>query len=101
MGAIMPRFNGKVILADVGLSAVYGSRLACLVIEGEKLTAIHRGAAFPLPASLSETLDYLKKASAHDPAPSPLLSVIEALKSPTQVTVQASTPDDEPAVRRR
>ena len=32
-GVIVPRFDGKVILADVGLSAHYGANLACLEIK--------------------------------------------------------------------
>jgi hypothetical protein len=101
MGAILSRFNGKVILADVGLSTVYGSRLACLVIEGEKLTAIHRGNALPLPASAAETLAYLKKAAAYDPAPSPLLAAIKAMESSELVAAPLATSDDETSARRR
>ena len=34
-GIILPRFGGRVILTDVGLSSYYGGNLACLLIEGE------------------------------------------------------------------
>jgi hypothetical protein len=100
-GAIMPRFSGRVILADVGLSAFYGSRLACLTIEGEKLTAIHQGSAIPLPTSSSAILGYLEEAAAHDPAPSPLLAAIEEMKASGAATARPGTADDEPGAGRR
>jgi hypothetical protein len=67
-GAIIPRFNGKVIQIDVGLSAYYGSHPACLVREGDKLFAIHRGEKIPLPSGGPELIAYLKKAVALEPA---------------------------------
>jgi hypothetical protein len=101
MGAVMPRFSGKVILADVGLSNAYGARLACLLIEGEKLTAIHRGIALTLPASSSGILDYLKEAAARDPVPSPLIVAIQALGTSGPVATQLPAPDEEPGTGRR
>jgi hypothetical protein len=72
-GAIMPRFGGRVVMIDVGMSAAYGGRLACLLIEGGKAYAIHRGKKLALPAdSPDEMLKYLTAAAALDPQPSPL-----------------------------
>ncbi len=80
-GAILPRFGGKVLLIDVGLSAYYGSRLACLLIEGEKVYAIHRGKALPIPANPGlPLLEYLKHAASLDPQPSPIQKVISDLE---------------------
>lgn len=42
-GAIVARFGGKVILADVGLSPVFGGTLACLIIENGRLVALEHG----------------------------------------------------------
>ncbi|MEX0330073.1 MAG: metallophosphoesterase [Puniceicoccaceae bacterium] len=50
-GVILPRFGGRVILADTGLSTYYGEYLACLVIEGNQLYALHRDGQVPIPAS--------------------------------------------------
>ena len=50
-GVIVPRFDGKVILADVGLSKHYGDNLACLEIANGKTYAIHRGKRIELPKS--------------------------------------------------
>lgn len=80
-GAIMPRFGGKVLLIDVGLSAYYGSRLACLLIENNKAYAIHRGKRLRIPSDPGlPLLEYLKRAAALDPAPSPLLKTISDLE---------------------
>jgi hypothetical protein len=48
-GAIVPRFGGKVIMIDVGLSAVYGSNRALLLQEGDAVYAIDRGVKVALP----------------------------------------------------
>jgi hypothetical protein len=99
-GAILPRFGGKVVLADVGLSTAYGGRLACLVIEGSKLAALHRGTTLPLPTSGAEMLAYLKKAAESDPSPSPLVAAIQAIESSAGSTPsQLAVPDDQPSAR--
>jgi hypothetical protein len=72
-GAVIPRFDGKVILIDVGLSAYYGSHRACLVREGEKLYAVHRTEKIPLPADAASFMQYLKKAVSLEPAGSTLI----------------------------
>lgn len=81
-GAVIPRFGGKVIVIDVGLSAYYGSRQACLLVENGEIFAIHRGKRLKLPMGGDEDLlRYLEQAAALDPAPSPLLGKIEELKA--------------------
>ena len=80
-GAIIPRFSGKILLVDVGLSAYYGARLACLVIENGKIFALHRGNRLEIPMQSGlPLLHYLKKAAALDPAPSPLLPRISEME---------------------
>jgi hypothetical protein len=49
-GVVTPRFAGKVILIDTGLSKYYGGNLSCLIVEGGKFLAWHRGNAVPFPA---------------------------------------------------
>ena len=74
-GAILPRFGGKVLLIDVGLSRVFDSRprMACLLIENDKPCALHRGEKLELPSnSDSDLLRYLRQAAARDPSPSSL-----------------------------
>lgn len=49
-GTVMQRFNGRVIIIDVGLSQAYGKRLACLLIEGDSVYTIHRGNKLSIPS---------------------------------------------------
>jgi hypothetical protein len=72
-GAVLPRFGGSVVAADVGLSAYYGSGRACLVIERDKPYALHRGRMIELPAGEpADDLAYLKKVAALEKPDSPL-----------------------------
>ncbi len=79
-GAVTPRFNGRVLMIDVGLSHYYGARLACLIIENGKPYAMHRGTKLELPSDTGmDYIRYLKQAAILDPSPSPLQrSVVEA-----------------------
>jgi hypothetical protein len=80
-GTVIPRFSGRILMIDVGLSAVYGSRLACLVIEKGKAYTLHRGKRLEIPTDPGlPLLRYLKKAAALDTPPSPLLHRISALE---------------------
>jgi len=71
-GAIVTRFQGKVVLIDTGMSAVYGSHRACLLLEDGNAFAIHRGEKLPLPGGGPDFVAYLKKALALEPTGSPL-----------------------------
>jgi hypothetical protein len=73
---VLPRFGGKVITIDVGLSKVYGGPPALLIIEDSKYYALHRGQRLELPVDGGDTLSYLKAAAALDPQPSPLQKLI-------------------------
>jgi Calcineurin-like phosphoesterase len=80
-GAVLPHFGGKVIAIDVGISATYGSRRACLIVEKGHALALHRGQELELPGdSPAELLAYYRKAAALDPPPSPLNSHIRRLE---------------------
>ncbi len=48
-GTILPRFGGKVILADVGLSKYYGGARACLVIDQDGPAVLLEGQRVALP----------------------------------------------------
>ena len=82
--AVMPRFQNRVILIDVGLSQVQNNvgRQACLIEENNKLYALHRGSRIELPKDEAEDmLRYLKQAAALDPEPSALASRIQLLEA--------------------
>lgn len=83
-GTIFPRFDGRVITIDVGLSAAYGGTPAALIIEGEKTFALHRGQKLVLPLG-GDLLPYIQAAAALDPPESRLrkyLAGLEAVKQP-------------------
>ena len=66
-GTVVPRYDGKVLAADVGISDYYGGHLASvLLIEGEAFT-IQRGERVPLPSSPSGLLDYYRAVNALEP----------------------------------
>jgi hypothetical protein len=75
-GAVLQRFGGKVVMIDVGLSAYYGSNRACLIIEGEKLYAMHRGKKL----ALSEGLAYLRRAVALEQPAAALVRYVAQLE---------------------
>jgi hypothetical protein len=70
--AVLPRFEGKVILIDVGLSAFFGGPPAFLLIENGKYYAVHRGSRLDLPVDGGNLTGYLRSAAALDPPDSAL-----------------------------
>ena len=74
--AIVPRLNGRVVVIDVGLSSVYKGPPAALIVEGDRLFALHRGQRLPLPKD-GGVRAYLEAAARLDPQPSPILDVID------------------------
>jgi len=80
-GTVRPRFGGKAIFIDVGLSEAYGERTACLVIEDGNFFTLHRGEKIPLPRGKDNLLAYYEKAASLDPSPSPLSELIRFLST--------------------
>jgi hypothetical protein len=75
--AVLPRFDGKVIVIDVGLSKPFDGPPAFLLIEDGKYFAVHRGRRLALPAEGGNVLDYLGAAAATEPANSRLRQAIQ------------------------
>lgn len=90
--AITPRFGGKVVMIDIGLSRVYDNvgKVGCLEIDGNHAIAIHRGQKLELPKDETgpDMLRYLREAAALDPKPSPLEKRIAELTK----SARAKTP---------
>jgi Calcineurin-like phosphoesterase len=76
MVAVMPRFGGKVIAIDVGLSKPFGGPPAFLTIEDGKYYAMHRGRKLDLPVDGGSVLEYLGSAAALEPANSKLRQAV-------------------------
>ncbi len=65
--AVMPRFDGKVIAIDVGLSKPFNGPPAFLLIEDGKYFAVHRGRRIELPLEGGSVQQYLRTAAALEP----------------------------------
>ena len=68
-GMVLPRFEGSVLLIDVGLSEFYGSHTAALLVEAGKAFAIHRGERVALPGMAADLPRYLSQIRNLETAP--------------------------------
>jgi hypothetical protein len=72
--AILPRFGGKVVNVDLGLSRVYGRPPACLVLEGSAAYVVHKNTRIALPGEKREDLqEYLALVAKADARTEPVL----------------------------
>jgi hypothetical protein len=77
--AILPRFGGRVVNIDIGLSRFYGRPPACLVIEGDTAFVLHRGTKIPLPGPQpGDLVRYLEAVAAADEQPSPVTQLLKS-----------------------
>lgn len=65
-GVVLARYDGRVIMVDVGLSAYYGGARAALIIEGDRISAMHQGKRLeplmPVSAYLAQALNATNEA---------------------------------------
>lgn len=78
LGTVFPRFGGRVIVADVGLSSYYGGSLAALEIDGDTLTLIHNGERIPLPTDDAGVEEYLQQVKPLVPEPARIDNYLES-----------------------
>ena len=76
--ALIPRFDGKVIVIDVGLSKAYDGPPAFLLIEDGKYSVVHRGRKLDLPLEGGNVLEYLRSAAALEPVDSRLRRAVQS-----------------------
>lgn len=72
--AILPRFEGRVVNIDIGLSRFFGRPPACLVIEKGSVKVIHNGTAIPLG---TDRAAYIRAVIAADGPDSPVRKLLE------------------------
>jgi hypothetical protein len=78
----MPRYGGRVVQIDVGLSKVYGGPPAALVLEDGKAFALHRGRRILLPEGDGEpVLRYVREIAALEPDPARLAELVASLEA--------------------
>jgi len=86
-GAVMPRFDRKVIVADVGISAHYGSALANVVSENGRWFTVHRGEKIELPLDAGVD-DYLDQVVRLEPEGSRLAAFVARREAEAAVESQ-------------
>lgn len=79
-GIVWPRLDGRVVLADTGISAHYGGHVAYLEITGDGVFAGYPGGKLTLPASDAERADYATAVIALKPEDNQLPKRIELLR---------------------
>jgi len=79
LGTIVPRFGGKVLIIDSGISKYYGSHLASLRIEEDNYFTVQNGEEVLLPKNNSQMLAYFERTAQKEPSQA-LLNHIEGLK---------------------
>lgn len=86
LGTIVPRFGGKVLVIDTGISAYYGGHMASLLIEGDKLTALQNGVARLVPLGEEPLLPYFQSIAEQESIPAALQNLIESLNAAPQLS---------------
>jgi hypothetical protein len=81
-GLVMPRYGGRLVMIDVGMSRFFGGPPAALVLEGGKPFAVHRGRKLAVPEAEGEPLlRYVKEVMALEPDPSRLKALLDRLQA--------------------
>ena len=60
LGTIVPRFEGKVVVIDTGISSYYGGHLASLLIVGGQSYTVQAGQQLAIPQNRQDLLAYFK-----------------------------------------
>ncbi|HRE42613.1 MAG TPA: metallophosphoesterase [Terricaulis sp.] len=86
---IVPRFGGRVLVADIAVPRGYSDPHAFLLIEGAQAFAVHRGQRVPIQAGASEArCAYMGAIAALDPEGAPTHSLAEACAAPALSTAE-------------
>lgn len=81
--AVIPRFGGRVLVADIANVANHPDPHAFVIIEGETAIAVHRGRRVPITAETAEQrCAYFAAIAALDPAGGPIARLAETCAEP-------------------
>jgi hypothetical protein len=81
-GVIWPRYDGKVLMIDTGISRVYGGHIGYLEITPEGLFGGYPNGKVPIPTDESGLIPYLEKVIALDPENKSLKDRLQELRQP-------------------
>jgi hypothetical protein len=79
---VVPRYDSRVLVADTGISAHYGSHLATLLIEEDGVYTLQRGEKVPVPESAAGLLDYYRAIDRIEPGVNNIRYLIQKLSEP-------------------
>lgn len=82
-GAIWPRYSGRVIQVDIGMSAAYGGHVGWLEETKDGLFAGYASGKIRLPSDDAGRVDYLKQVIALQPENTALQTQLSALEHPS------------------
>jgi uncharacterized short protein YbdD (DUF466 family) len=85
LGVITPRFGGKVIITDTGMSAYYGTHKASMLVENGEAFALQDGEKIALPITDDEIIPYFQTLVELKPDHQPLLNHIQKLLNPEPI----------------
>ena len=95
-GTVMPHFDGRVLLADTGISAAYGGFIAPVLIEDGRAHTLQAGEAIPIPDSDDDVLAYLERIAQLQEKPAKNLEIItERLRLEGPAALYPAPPDAE------
>jgi hypothetical protein len=92
-GVIWPRYDGKVVMIDTGISRAYGGHIGYLEITAEGLFAGYPKGKLPLPSSEADSIAYLEKVITMDPDNPYLQERLEKLMHPAVPELLAEETD--------
>ncbi len=82
LGTIVPRFEGRVLVIDTGLSSYYGGFQASLLLVNGEATTLQREHTIPLPDTNAGLLPYFERIAELEPTARALQVRINNLASP-------------------
>ena len=81
LGTIVPRFEGRVLVIDTGLSKSYGGFRASLLLQNNEATTLQREQEIPVPDSKTDLLSYFERIAELEPKTNSLQVRISNLAS--------------------
>ena len=92
-GAIWPRYDGRVIQIDTGISKAYGGQMAYLEVTPEGMFAGYPGGKVPLPMAGGTEQAYLEQVIALNPENGKLKKQLEVLLAPPAPATEVAVVD--------
>ena len=94
LGTVVPRFDGRVLVIDTGISDYYGAHIASLLIEGDDVFTVQVGRRLAVPKNSDDLISYFKSVSEFKSDLPALQQYIYALELPIeQIIPDAAVPD--------